>query len=363
MNEIKQTKEFLEIAEELLKNDESDQGKFYTFQQYEFLSPLFSKVEKELMEKIKQKIEKRIQDEEIMLEVYSYKQSNELRMYKGKKHIGNIDHKKKEFILFETQKEMDYLDNIWKERFSYNLENKEKEKQTLKQKEKKIQTKIKHLFAKDDKEAKYLKELNEKLDTLKNAQQYLPTYVEKQIKEFQLLKPLIEKMKELGFSYVEEEELVCCQLFNLFDGVGHREYMESVEYVPASYVFNVPLQYDKFALIKEKDMFNRHHWSHMRRSLNATEFLLPMFKDKQTEFIHVEGDGEEVEELFDEIKKGKRNTFTHEFDSSKLICKYKDFLYYVTFEGVIISTKEGINLILEEAKHQTCEIEKIIMEG
>ena len=63
-----------------------------------------------------------------MLEVYSYKGLNELRIYKGKNHIGNINNKEKEFILFETQKEMDYLDMIWKERFHHNLENKEKEK-------------------------------------------------------------------------------------------------------------------------------------------------------------------------------------------------------------------------------------------
>jgi hypothetical protein len=142
MNEIKQTKEFLEVAEELLKNEESDQGKFYTFQQCDFLLPLFSKVEKELMEKTKQKIEKQIQDEEIVLEVYSYKGLNELRIYKGKNHIGNINNKEKEFILFETQKEMDYLDMIWKERFHHNLENKEKEKQTLKKKRKKYNQKL-----------------------------------------------------------------------------------------------------------------------------------------------------------------------------------------------------------------------------
>jgi len=219
------------------------------------------------------------------------------------------------------------------------------------------------LFAKDDKETRYLKELNEKLDTLKNTQQYLPTYVEKQMNEYQMLKPLIEKMKEIGYSYVEEKELFSCQLFNLFDGREHQEYLSSLEYVPASYVFDVPLQYAKFALIKENEMFNRHHWSHMRRSLSATDLLLPLFENKHAEFIHIEIDGEETDDLLVEIKKRKRIAFTHDFVSSKLIFKYKGFLYYVTFEGVIISTKEGINLILEEAKHGTCEIEKIIMEG
>jgi len=363
INEISQTKEFVEVAEQLLNDKESDQEKFYSFQQLHYLLPLFLKVEVELMEREKRRIEQHLQDEEFMLEVYSYEKWNELRMYKGKKHIGNIDYRKKEFILFETQKEMDYLDNIWKERYSYNLECKEKEKQTLKQKEKKLQTKIKHLFAKDDKEEKYLTELNKKLETLKNEQQYLPTYVEKQIKEYQLLKPLIQKMKELNYFYVEQEELSACQLFQIFDGEEHKQYMNEVDHVPASYFFHVPLQYDKFALIKEKQMFDRNHWSHMRRSLNATELLLPLFKDKQAEFIHIEGEGEDVEELINEIKKGKRITFRHGFDSSKLIFKYKDILYYATFEGVIISTKEGIELLMQETTSATEELEKIVTEG